>query len=379
MSTTLHQDEELQQIRELAREFARGELRPHVERWDHERALDPQVLDHLAELGFFGMLVPEEHGGMEFTLPTYLAALEELAWGEPGVALTLSIHSAFAVTLLLRHGTDAQKSEWLPRLATGEARACVAISEEQAGSDPSAVRTRARREGEGWVLSGAKKWVTNGRTATVAVVLARLDDDDASGSEGEFGLFLVPTSASGWSAGKRETTMGFRPLEVVAVELDDVTLPAEALIGQPGRGLALALEGLDTGRLGVAAQSVGIARAALEHALAYADQRQQFGKSIRSFEGIQFKLADMAARVDAARSLLAEAGAAPSTRTAATAKLFASETAMWVTTQAVQVFGGYGYMRDYPVEKLMRDAKATEIYEGTSEILRVVIARELYR
>ena len=372
------QSEELQQIRELAREFAAGELRPHVERWDHERAMDPAVLDHLAELGFFGMRVPERWGGMEFGLPTWVAALEELSWGEPAVALTLSIHSAFAVGLLLAHGTDAQKDAWLPRLASGEARACVALSEAQAGSDIAAADTRARRDGDGWVLSGAKKWVTNGRTATLAVVLARLEED-AAGGRPSFGLFLVPTDVDGWKPGARENTMGLRPVEVVEAALEDVRVPADALLGKEGRGLALALEGLDTGRLGIAAQAVGIGRAALEHARDYAAERRQFDTALKDFEGIQFKLADMATGVEAARALLMRAAEAPSTSASAMAKLFASETAMRVTTDAVQIYGGYGYMRDYPVEKLMRDAKATEIYEGTSEIQRVVIARELYR
>ncbi len=365
---------EQEQIRELARQFAEGELRPNVEGGDHEAALDPAILEQLAELGFFGMLVPEEHDGMGFDRATYLAALEELSWGEPSIGLTLSIHSAFPVTLLVRHGTAEQRERWLPELAAGARIGCFALSEEDAGSDVAAVAARAERDGDGWVLNGRKKWVTNGRVAGLAVVVART-------SEGRDGLsaFLVPTDTDGWTVGSRETTMGLRPLEVVRVDLEGLKLPGDALLGEEGAGFRLAMEGLDLGRLGVAAQAVGIARAALDHAVRYADEREQFGRSIRQFEAIQFMLADMATKVAAARSLLVWAAEEGTTQSSSMAKLFASETAMAVTTDAVQIFGGYGYMRDYPVEKLMRDAKATEIYEGTNEIQRAVIARELYR
>ncbi len=363
------------EIRELARQFAESELRPHVEAWDREARLDPAVLTQLGELGFFGMLAPEEHGGMGFDVPTYLAALETLSWGEPAIGLTLSIHSAFAVTLLVRHGTDAQKAEWLPSLASGERVGCFALSEEDAGSDAAAVAARAERDGDGWVLNGEKKWVTNGGLAGLAVVVAR------TGGEGPGGLsaFVVPTDTEGWKVGKRETTMGLRAVEVVTVELRDLRLPEGALLGEEGAGFRLAMEGLDLGRLGIAAQAVGIGQAGLDHALAYAGEREQFGRPLREFEAIQFKLADMSTRVEAARALLERAAQEEATRWSAMAKLFSSETAMAVATEAVQIFGGYGYMRDYPVEKLMRDAKATEIYEGTNEIQRVVIARELYR
>ncbi|HEX7120036.1 MAG TPA: acyl-CoA dehydrogenase family protein [Longimicrobiales bacterium] len=364
-------NEELEQVRTLAREFAEAELRPHVETWDRERRLDPAVIAHLAELGFFGMRVPEAYGGMEFDLPTYVAVLEELAWGEPAVALTVSIHSAFVVETILRHGSEAQKQRWLGPLAAGETIGCFALSEPDAGSDAAALRTEAVRDGDGWVLNGTKKWVTNARLAGLALVAARVD--------GKIAAFLVPTDVDGYEVTGVEATMGLRPLEVATVELRDVRLGADALVGDPTRGFHYAMQGLDLGRLGIAAQAVGIARASLEHALAYAAEREQFGQKLREFEGLQFKLADMATRVEAARAVTGRAAAAPSTRASAMAKLFASEAAMWVTTQAVQVYGGYGYMRDYPVEKLMRDAKATEIYEGTNEILRVVIARELYR
>jgi alkylation response protein AidB-like acyl-CoA dehydrogenase len=379
-------DVDRSEIRDLARQFAEAELRPHVERWDRDGRLDPAVLTQLGELGFFGMLVPEEHGGMGFDDGTYLVALEGLGWGEPAVALTLSIHSAFAITLLLRHGTVEQKARWLPALATGERIGCFALSEEQAGSDAAAVATTAERDGDQWVLTGEKKWVTNGRIpggpAGLAVLIARTGGgSDEAGARGSDGLsaFLVPTDMDGWNVVARERTMGIRSLEVVTVRLDGLRLPADALLGGEGQGFRLAMEGLDLGRLGIAAQAVGIGQAALDHALAYGAEREQFGRPIREFEAIQFMLADMATRVAAARALLERAAEERTTGWSAMAKLFASETAMAVTTDAVQIFGGYGYMRDYPVEKLMRDAKATEIYEGTNEIQRVVIARDLYR
>src|SRR5690606_23462623 len=331
--------EERQQVRELARQFAESELRPHVEQWDRDRRLDPGVLEQLAELGFFGMRVPEEYGGMGFDLGMYVAVLEELAWGEPSVALTVSIHSAFAVGLLLAHGTEAQKREWLGRLASGEVIGCFALSEAGAGSDAAAVETRAWRDGDGWVLSGEKKWVTNARLAGLGLVVARTAEDPAGGEQPKsrgLSVFLVPMDSPGVEIGERKTTMGLRPIEVGDVRFRDVRVPGDALLGEEGRGFALAMEALDVGRLGIAAQAVGIAQAALEHARSYADEREQFGRKLREFEGIQFKLADMATRVAAARALLEAASAEPSTSRSAMAKLFASETAMWVTTQAVQ-------------------------------------------
>jgi hypothetical protein len=372
----------LQEIRELARQVAVEQLRPHVERWDHDRAVDADALAQLAELGFFGMLVPEEHGGMEFDLATYATAVEQLAWGDASVALTVA-HAAFVAELILRHGDDAQRRRWLEPLAAGRVRACFAASEEAAGSDATALETRARRDGDDWVITGEKRWVTNGASADVALVLARTADlAPESGRRSQprgIGAFLVPTDAAGFRVGARDATMGLRPLDIVTVHLDDVRVDASAALGDPSLGFIHTLELLDLGRIGVAAIALGIAQAALDHAVAYAAEREQFGRKLHRFQGIQFKLADMATGVEAARALLRTAVEAPDARACAMAKLFASETAMDVTTQAVQVFGGYGYMRDYPVEKLMRDAKATEILEGTNEIQRVLIARELYR
>jgi alkylation response protein AidB-like acyl-CoA dehydrogenase len=366
----------MQEIRQLARQFAEAELRPHVEKWDHDGRLDEQALKQLAELGFFGMLIPEAYGGMEFDLPTYVSVIEELAWGEPSVALTVAATS-FVANLIVQNGTDEQKRKWLEPIARGEVLACFAMSEEDAGSDAASLTARAARDGDQWVLNGEKKWVTNGRTAQLALVLARTGNND-SGVRG-IGAFLVPTNSSGYQVGKRETTMGFRPLEIVTVKLDGLRLDGDAVLGDPGQGFLYASQTLDIGRLAISAIAVGMAQAALDHAVGYADIREQFNEKLRKFEGIQFKLADMATRVEAARALLHYVAAEPTSKLSSMIKLFASETAMWVTTQAVQIYGGYGYMRDYPVEKLMRDAKATEILEGTNEIQRVLIARELYK
>jgi alkylation response protein AidB-like acyl-CoA dehydrogenase len=353
-------------------------LRPHVEAWDRDATLDPAVLQALAELGFFGMLAPESAGGMDFGVPAYAAALEALGWGEPTVALVLAMHTAFGVRPLLEHGTDEQKAEWLPALAAGDRIACLALSEPGAGTDLTAMHTRAERDGDGWLLNGAKQWVSAAGLANLALVVARTAPAGEAG-HGAVGVFIVPLETAGVAVGERKETLGLRPLPFADVRFDGVRLPAAAALGDVTGGAEEIHEGTSLARLGIAAQAVGIATAALDHAVAYAGQREQFGSRLREFEGVQYKLADMATRTEAARSLLMDAASRLDTHMAAMAKLFASEVAMWCATQAVQVFGGYGYMRDYPVEKLMRDAKATEIYESTNEMQRVAIARELYR
>jgi alkylation response protein AidB-like acyl-CoA dehydrogenase len=366
--------QETNEIRALARDFAAAELRPHVEKWDHDRALDTGVLQQVAELGFFGMLVPESSGGMGMDLSSYLAALEELAWGEPAVALTVAA-SSFVMNVLSEHGSAEQKRRWLEPMARGEVLGCFAVSEETGGIDSEGPPASATKSGDAWLLNGAKQWVTNARSAGVALMLVR------TGGKGSrtAGAFLVPTGASGFEVGERETTMGYRSLDIARVKLNNVRVGADALVGDAAQGMTYAHAALDLGRLGIAAQAVGIAQAALDHARGYADEREQFGQKLRMFEGIQFKLAEMATRVHAARALTMDAAVNPGTQASSEAKLFASEAAMWVTTQAVQIYGGYGYMRDYPVEKLMRDAKATEILEGTNELQKVLIAEQLYK
>jgi len=374
------------EIQSLARDFAQGELRPHAAGWDEARALDDDVFTKLAELGFLGMRVPEAYGGLDFDTPTYLGVLEELAWGDASVALALAIHNGPVCEMVIRHGTEAQKRSWLPRLARGEALGAFALSEPDAGSDAGALATEAVPHGDGWALSGVKRWVTNGARAGLVVVLARTGEGVTA--------FLVGPDQPGYTVAAQEHTLGLRGSQTVTVALDHVVVAATHVLGEVGQGFRYALEALDVGRIGIAAQAVGIARAAMEHATRYALERHQFGQALADFGATQAKLAEMHRRILGARALALAAGAALDATTAgelprsgpdgvtaraAVAKLAASEAATWIADEAVQIFGGYGYMRDYPVEKLLRDAKGTEIYEGTNEVLRQVIAREILR
>jgi hypothetical protein len=371
------------QIVEVAREFARTKIEPHAGEWDRTRHFARDVIDELGGLGFLGMCTPEDCDGMGLDAVTYLLALEELAAADASIAVSVAIHNAIPTTMLVRHGSPAQKDRWLKPMARGELLAGFALSEPGSGSDAAALRAQAVRDDDQWVLSGAKAWATNGGTADLMMIMVRTDRPGARRGAKGISTFIVPTDAPGYRPGKPEDKMGLRASNTVAIALDDVRLPADHLLGEEGQGFVYAMEGLDAGRLGIAIQAVAIARRALEHAIGYCAERKQFGRALREFEAVQFKLADMATRVEAARALAHGAAARKDrgediTTQASMAKLFASETAMWVTTQAVQLFGGYGYMRDFPVEKLFRDAKVTEIYEGTSEIQRIVIARGLY-
>lgn len=376
--------EEQQQIRDLAREFAENELRPHAEEWDREAHFPREVIQKLGELGFLGMLLPEQYDGLALDTLAYVVALEEIARGDASVAVAMSVHNSLPTQMILAQGTDAQKERWLGPMARGEMLGAFSLSEPDAGSDAAGMSAHARKVDGGWMLNGAKAWVTNGGFGDVVVTMVRTDGaDDRRGAKG-IGAFIVPTDAEGYSVGKKEDKMGQRASETVGISFHEMFVADDQLLGDPSQGFIYALQGLDNGRLGIAALAVGIAQAALEHALAYADERRQFGQPIRAFQGMQFKLANMAVRIEAARALLHRAAAAkdagePVSKLSSMAKLFASEAAMYVTTEAVQVFGGYGYVKEYPVERLFRDAKVTEIYEGTSEIQRTVIARELYR
>jgi alkylation response protein AidB-like acyl-CoA dehydrogenase len=376
-------NETQRQIVELAREFAREHIEPHAAEWDRTKAFPRDVLDALGKLGFLGMTIPEAYDGMGLDAVTYLLAIEEFAAADAGVAVSLGIQNSIPATMLLWHGTEAQKTRWLKPLARGEILVGFALSEPDAGSDPARMLAQAVRDGSGWVLNGMKAWATNAGTADLMMIMVRTDTPEQRRGAKGISTFIVPTDTRGYRAGKPEDKMGLRASNTATIALEDLRVPADALLGDEGMGFVYAMEGLDSGRLGVAAQAVGIARRALAHTLAYCAERRQFEQPLRHFQGVQFKLADMATRVAAARALMLAAAAAKDrgervTQQAAMAKVFASEAAMWVTTQAIQLFGGYGYMRDYPVEKLFRDAKVTEIYEGTSEIQRIVIARGLY-
>ena len=371
------------EIQQLAREFASSEIAPYAHQWDRDAAMDPAILRKLAELGFLGMMVPEQYEGLGLDTVTYLVALEEIAAVDASVAVAMSVHNSLPTQMILRYGSEAQRERYLPPMARGEWLGAFALSEPEAGSDAAAMTAQAVRDPNGWVLDGTKAWVTSGNQARVILAMARTDrPGERRGARG-ISAFIVTPEMEGFRVGKKEDKLGLRASPTVQLSFDRMHVPADQLLGQEGKGFVYAMQSLDHGRLGVAAQAVGIARAALEYSVRYAGERRQFGHPIKEFEGIQFKLANMATRITAARALLYSAASAkdrgePITQFSSMSKLFASETAMWVTTEAIQIFGGYGYMKEYPVERLFRDAKVTEIYEGTSEIQRIVIARELY-
>jgi alkylation response protein AidB-like acyl-CoA dehydrogenase len=375
--------EEQTEVQKLAHDFARAEITPHAAEWDQKAYFEPTLVKKLGELGFLGMMLPEEYDGLGTDTGTYLIALEEIAAADASVAVLMSVHNSLPTQMILRYGNDAQKDRFLKKMARGEILGAFALSEPDAGSDASALATTAVKDGKSWILNGTKSWVTNGNTAGAILTMARTDTGGVRRGARGIGAFIITPDLPGFKVGKKEDKLGLRASPTVQLAFDNMRVPAENLLGDEAQGFIYAMQSLDNGRLGIAAQAIGIARAALEHSVLYAGERKQFGKPIKEFEAIQFKLADMAMRVSASRALLHAAAAAKDRgqsirQFSSMAKLMASETAMWVTTQAVQIFGGYGYVKDYPVERLMRDAKVTEIYEGTSEIQRIVIARALY-
>jgi alkylation response protein AidB-like acyl-CoA dehydrogenase len=365
-----HLTEEQREIQRTAREFAQAEIAPHVSAWDENAFFEPTLPRKFGELGFLGMLIPEEYDGLGLDTLSYLVALEEIAAVDASSAVMMSVHNSLPTQMLLRYGTEEQKERFLKPMARGDLLGAFALSEPDAGSDD-------------WVLNGTKAWVTNGNTADVILAMARTDAPEARRGSKGISTFIVTPDLPGFAVGKKEDKMGLRASPTVQLSFSDLRVPAANLVGDEGRGFSYALASLDHGRLGIAAQSIGIARAALEQAVRYAGERRQFGRAIRDYQAIQFKLADMAMRIAASRTLLHAAANAKDrgeriTQYSSMAKLMASETAMFVADEAVQIHGGYGYIKDYPVERYLRDAKVTEIYEGTSEIQRVVIARELY-
>ncbi|MGQ0539750.1 MAG: acyl-CoA dehydrogenase family protein [Gemmatimonadaceae bacterium] len=375
--------EEQREIQRTAREFAKAEILPYSAQWDRDAHFEPALIAKLGELGFLGMLLPAEYEGLGLDSQTYLVAVEEIAAADASVAVMLTVHNSLPSRMILRYGNAEQKERWLKRLARGEVLGAFALSEPEAGSDATALRCQAVRDGDAWLLQGTKAWVSTASHAGVIVCMARTDTPgDRKGARG-ITAFLVTPDMPGFQLGKKEDKMGLRASPTMQLVFDQLRVPNANVLGEVGMGFVYAMQSLDHGRLGVAAQALGIARAALEHSVRYAAERKQFGKAIKEFQAIQFKLADMATRITAARTLLHATAAAKDrgqtvTPFSAMSKLLASETAMWVTTQAIQIFGGYGYVKEYPVERFFRDAKVMEIYEGTSEIQRVVIARELY-
>jgi alkylation response protein AidB-like acyl-CoA dehydrogenase len=372
--------EEQRAIIATARAFADEHVRPFADRWDREGHFEPSLIRKLGDLGFLGMLLPPEHDGLGLEARSYLLALEEIAAADASVAVMMSVHNSLPTQMLNAFGSAEQKREFLAPMARGELLGAFALSEPDAGSDASAIRCQARRDGDHWIVDGTKAWVTSGTHAGVIIAMIRTDTpEDRRRSKGISAFILTP-DLPGFAVGKKEDKMGLRASTTVQLVFDGMRVPASRMLGEEGQGFIYAMRSLEHGRLGIAAQSIGIARAAFEAARAYAMERHQFGQPIAEFQGIQFKLADMATRLTAARALLHAVAAAKDRGVkvpgeVSMAKLFASEMAMWVTTQAIQVFGGYGYVKEYPVEKYFRDAKVTEIYEGTSEVQRIIIGR----
>jgi alkylation response protein AidB-like acyl-CoA dehydrogenase len=371
------------EIQHLAQDFAEHEIAPYSAQWDRDAYFEPSLVQKLGALGFLGMLIPEEYDGLGLDTLTYLVALEEIARADASAAVMISVHNSLPTQMILRWGSAEQKERFLKPMARGEMLGAFALSEPEAGSDAASLTTQAVRDGNDWILNGTKAWVSSGTKGDVILAMARTDTpDDRRGARG-ISAFIITPDLPGFSVGKKEDKMGLRASPTVQIHFSDMRVPGDRLLGAVGSGFIYAMQSLDNGRLGIAAQAVGISEAALRLAAAYAAERKQFGHPIKEFQAIQFKLADMAMRVAAARALLHAAATAKDrgeriTQFSSMAKLLASEAAMAVTTQAIQIFGGYGYVKDYPVERLFRDAKVTQIYEGTSEIQRIVIARELY-
>lgn len=371
--------EEQRLVRDAARAFAQEQLAPHAGEWDRAGALPEAVVKQMGALGLLGMLVPAEWGGTRTDDLAYALAIEEVAAGCASCSTLMSVHNSVGCVPILKFGTDAQKQTWLPRLVTGEVIGAFCLTEPQSGSEADALKTRAVLDGDAWVLNGAKQFTTNGARAGMAIVFAVTDPD-----RGKKGLsaFIVDTSTPGFQVDRKEHKMGIRASDTCAITLSNCRIPAANLLGARGEGLKIALSNLEGGRIGIAAQAVGIARAALEAAQAYAAERVQFGKPIAQHQAIAHMLADMHTRLNAARLLVHHAArlrtaGVPCISEASQAKLFASETAEWVCSKAIQIHGGYGYLEDYPVERHYRDARITQIYEGTSEIQKIVIARHL--
>jgi alkylation response protein AidB-like acyl-CoA dehydrogenase len=375
--------EEQRAVQSMAREFARAEIAPWSADWDRDAHFERSLIPKLGALGFLGMMVPERYDGMGLDTCTYLVALEEIAAVDASVAVLMSVHNSLPTQMLLRWGSEEQKQRFLRPLARGEWLGAFALSEPDAGSDAAALTAQAVRDGDHWILNGTKAWVSAGGQADVYLAMARTDvPNDRRGARG-IGAFIVTPDMPGFKVGRKEDKLGLRASATAQLVFEDMRVPCANLLGEPGRGFLYAMQSLDNGRLGISAQAIGIARAALEHSTRYAAERRQFGKPIKEYQAIQFMLADMATGITASRALLYAAAAAKDrgesiTQFSSMSKLLASETAMKVTTDAIQIFGGYGYIKDFPVERLFRDAKVTEIYEGTSEIQRIVIARELY-
>jgi len=376
---TLTEEQEL--ARKTAHDFAAEKVLPRAAEIDEQAKIPRELIAEMGALGFMGAYVPERYGGAGLDVLSYMLIVEEINRACASTGVALCSHVSLAVDPILHHGSDEQKARYLPALASGERIGCFALSEPASGSDAAAMRTGATRQGDSWILNGTKNFITNGSIADVAIVFAQTDPTERHKG---IAAFIVETKTPGFSVGKLEKKLGIRGSDTAQLVFQDCRVPAANLLGEVGEGLRIALSTLDGGRISIAAQAVGIARACLEDSLAYAKQREAFGKRIADFQAIQWMLADMATEIDAARLLTWRAAAAKDAGedhilAAAEAKLFASDVAVRAARDCVQIFGGYGYLKDFPAERHYRDAKITEIYEGTSEIMKLVIAEEILK
>jgi len=369
---------EQREIQALAREVADEEIAPRAAEWDREHRFPTEVVERLGELGLMGVCVPEEYDGAGADFVSYVLVLEELSRADAGVGVTVAVHTSAATLPILAFGSDEQKERFVPPLARGETLGAFALTEPDSGSDAGSLRTTATRDGDGWRITGTKQWITNGADAGTFVLFARTDRTTA----GPRGISAFVLGAEHVEVSRIEEKLGLNSSSTVDLRLDGALVGRDRLLHEERKGFAVAMATLDGGRIGIAAQAVGIARAAYEAARAYAVERRQFGRRIADFQAIQFKLADMATEIDAARLLTHRAAwlkqqGLPHTAEGAQAKLFASEVARRQTAEAIQILGGYGYTKEFPLERYYRDAKITEIYEGTSEVQRIVIARSI--
>jgi len=369
---------EQREIQAVAREFAAAEIEPYADEWDREHRFPRELYAKLAELGLMGACVPEEYGGAGTDFLSYILVLEELSRADAGVGVTVAVHTSAVTLPILGFGTDEQRSRFVPPLARGEAIGAFALTEPEAGSDAGSLRTAATANGDGWTISGSKQWITNGGFGGTVLLFARTDPD-TPGAKGVSAFILDGDQVR---VTREEEKLGLNSSSTVDLVIEGARVPRDRLLHEEGKGFNVAMATLDGGRIGIAAQALGIAQAAYDTARAYALERRQFGKRIADFQAIQWKLADMSTEIDAARLLVYRAAwlkqeGRPHTEEGAKAKLFASEMARRQTAEAIQILGGYGYTKEFPVERYYRDAKITEIYEGTSEIQRLVIARSI--
>lgn len=375
------QQETLEMIRQTAQDFAATRIKPHIMEWDEAQYFPVDLFREMGKLGFMGVLVPETYGGAGLGYQEYITIIDEIAQVCGSIGLSVAAHNSLCTGHILEFGTEEQKQKWLPKLATGEWIGAWGLTETGTGSDAGGMDTLAELDGDHWVLNGSKNWITHAISSEIAVVMARTGE---KGDSRGMSAFVLEKGTPGFSTGNKENKLGMRASETASLYFDNCRIPKDNILGQKGEGFIQAMKILDGGRISIAALSIGIAKGAKNAAVTYADERQQFGKKIRQFQGVSFKLAEMTTKIYGAELMTRHAAALkeegkPMTQESAMAKLYASEISTEVANEAVQVFGGYGYTKDFPVEKFYRDCKLCTIGEGTSEIQKVVISRNLYK